>query len=228
MQKSTSLTVAGALVSGVTPLVFPQIPLPLGLCFYAAAVGLVVYAFRKDIGGFFRALKSGGRWDRERSIPIAFKEIRNRSGGVALFEPQVYPQRPWQLDFGEVTITNISNAHSVTLEIYLELASKDGWKRKIPATPSLGLAQDLRKDGIVARKRPEWVSSYLANPIHIKAGEVVTGRLVFLYQPFDDADELAAIRRMSGLEGTSEHLIIDDLVSGVEKRLALPCAYRGV
>lgn len=149
------------------------------------------------------------------SIPIAFKNIRRVSFGTYPLPNAPEIARLMAFTSGPVTIANISETKSVSLELRLHLTSNDGWNMKLEASPVCTF-------GDVRMFDPE----FLINPINIKPGEAVTGKLVFLFQPFDDNIRGRMLGKLVRAE-FQEHIIVDDIFSGAEIRLPLPASYRG-
>lgn len=164
------------------------------------------------------------------SIPIAFKEIRGQGfsnypytgGPTESDQPQLF-------DFGVVTIANCSQVQSVSLELHLHLTADGGWDMKLPASPLDILGRDIQTQSVVFKiKERHGVKEppFLQNPILITPGVAVTGRLIFLFTPFDAEMRNKVVGKILSSE-FNEHLMISDIFSDVELRLELPAAYRG-
>jgi len=167
------------------------------------------------------------------SIPVAFAEITFRSfvnypirGRAA--EANEFGEA-CALYYGATTITNISVSRSATLNLFLNLTSQDGWDLKIPASPVGAFGQRLDRHAMLGNfvRLGTDTPVYLENPIHLKAGESVTGTLLFMFDPFDDEQRLAFLERVVNQPQFEQRLIVSDLVSGVTISSSFPASYRG-
>lgn len=155
----------------------------------------------------------------EKQIPIAFKEMALASSSTHPFPVPDGFVEPISFGFKPTTIANISKTDSVSLEVFFHLTSEDGWNIKLPAYAEHPFGGDLRRHD----------PSILANPILIKPGDTVTGSMAFLFEPFDVDNRDKFLRKELGQDPLrfAEHVILQDVFSGVEIRLPLPASYRG-
>lgn len=194
----------------------------LGLCVLAIVL-VITHVVRLSIEDW-----------RERSIPIAFADIRRTAFNN--YPMRGRPANPGEFDeavafaYGLVTIANISASRSATLNIFLHLTTDDGWDVKLPASLVGAFGHRLDQDAAIVPILANMglaAPVYLENPIHLKAGDAITRNLVFMFEAFDSANRTEFLMRVVNQPQFEERLVVSDLVSGLTLTLPIPASYRG-
>jgi hypothetical protein len=224
-----NLQLAAAIVSGAAMSVWAAIsgfPAPMIVFLGLGTLAFVLMAYHA-----VRIIIED--WRRS-SIPIAISRVAQH--GTAVFAlhggppSKGEPEDPCALNYGRVTITNISASRSVNLELLLEVRGLDGWHSIIPAGPKDRLGRRIDRHGAAIetlKKLSMDVPTYLEPPIHLRPGEAMTGNLTFLWEPFDEEMRVGFVKRALMSSERQDRLIVSDLVSGLTLELRLPATYRG-
>jgi len=136
------------------------------------------------------------------------------------------------IDYGEITITNISAKENVALNLTLHITGKDGTDLKAPTDLVGPFGMIMGKDDLVTKHLANSSfgepPKYFRNPIELAPGQTERKRLKFLFN-FGGLGEIRGNFAMSMMrrENYNFDLEISDLISGNTKIMHLPAEYRG-
>jgi hypothetical protein len=117
MESKTATAIGAGIVTVITPLVFPAIPVALGAALYTIAGGLFIYAGRDQIPLLFRRRRSGNS-----GIPAAPDAQGAASAGISILDSEDGPTELTLSLAGRLIAQPIS---AKTLQVLRTIASRE-------------------------------------------------------------------------------------------------------